>query len=129
MNDLENSEEKGILGIEWFQTILNMDTLEYLVDYNQVANKVALRKEILFKQIEENVEATILSMKPSQTLSFRIKDSMGHIKNIPMAAEKRYAKVLWNFLRNKNYVEDGEIYEIESEVTTPILNQVEKTRM
>lgn len=104
-----------------------MDTLEYLVDYNQVANKVALRKEILFKQIEENVEATILSMKPSQTLSFRIKDSMGHIKNIPMAAEKRYAKVLWNFLRNKNYVEDGEIYEIESEVTTPILNQVEKT--
>ena len=32
-----------------------MDTLEYLVDYNQVANKVALRKEILFKKIEENV--------------------------------------------------------------------------
>lgn len=104
-----------------------MDTLEYLVDYNQVANKVALRKEILFKQIEENVEATILSMKPSQTLSFRIKDSMGHIKNIPMAADKRYAKVLWYFLRNKNYVEDGEFYEIESEVTIPILNQIEKS--
>ena len=69
-----------------------MDTLEYLVDYNQVANKVALRKEILFKQIEENIEATILSMKPSQTLSFRIKDSMGHIKNIPMAAEKDMLK-------------------------------------
>ena len=51
-----------------------MDTLEYIVDYNQVANKVAMRKETLFKQIEADVEAMIESMSPSQTLPFRITD-------------------------------------------------------
>lgn len=74
-----------------------MDTLEYIVDYSQIANKVASRKETFFKKIETNVEATILKMSPSQTLSFRITDSLGHIQSVPMAAEKRYAKVLWSF--------------------------------
>lgn len=44
-----------------------------------------------------------------------------------MAAEKKYAKVLWCFLRDKDYELDGVRYKIESDVTLPILNQVEKT--
>ena len=104
-----------------------MDTLEYIVDYNQVANKVAMRKETLFKQIEADVEAMIQSMSPSQTLSFRITDRFGRTQNVPMAAEKRYAKVIWCFLRGNDYEKDGETYKIESEVTVPIINQVEKT--
>ena len=104
-----------------------MDTFEYIVDYNQVANKVAMRKETLFKQIEADVEAMIESMSPSQTLPFRITDRFGRTQNVPMAAEKRYAKVIWCFLRGNDYEKDGETYKIESEVTVPIINQVEKT--
>ena len=99
-----------------------MDTFEYIVDYNQVANKVAMRKETLFKQIEADVEALIKRMSPSQTLSFRITDRFGRTQNVPMAAEKRYAKVIWCFLRGNDYEKDGETYKIESEVTVPIIN-------
>lgn len=104
-----------------------MDTFEYIVDYNDVASKVASRKEKLFYQIHEDVKNTILWMSPSQTLSFRIISRSGRIESVPMAAERRYAKVLWCFLRNKDYEQYGITYKIESDVTTPILDQVEKS--
>ena len=105
---------------------INMDTLEYIVDYNSVASKVASRKDILFAKVKSDVKETILKMPPSQTLSFRIINKSGHFEKVPMAAESKYAKVLWCFLRNKDYEEDGVTYKIESDVTTPILNQLKK---
>lgn len=104
-----------------------MDTLEYIIDYNSIAKKVASKKELLFSEIENDVKEAILRMSPSQTLSFRIYNNAGMSEKVPMAAEKRYAKVLWCFLRNKDYEKDGVVYHIESDVTVPILKQVEKT--
>lgn len=104
-----------------------MDTLEYIIEYKTIADKVALKKEELFAQLEKDVESAILKMSPAQTLSLCISDSTGRVQKVPMAAEKKYAKVLWCFLRDKDYELDGVRYKIESDVTLPILNQVEKT--
>lgn len=104
-----------------------MDTLEYFVNYNDVANKVASRKEELFRNVEDNVKSVILEMSPSQTLSFRIFNNSGRSQKVPIAANKLYAKVLWNFLKNRDIEYDGSMYKIESDVTTPILNCVERT--
>lgn len=46
-----------------------MDTLEYIIEYKTIADKVALKKEELFEQLEKDVESAILKMSPAQTLS------------------------------------------------------------
>lgn len=104
-----------------------MDTLEYIIDYNDIANKVASRKEELFRKVEDNVKSVILEMSPSQTLSFRIFNESGYSQNIQMSANRLYAKVLWSFLKNRDLEKDGCMYKIESDVTTPILKCVERT--
>ena len=104
-----------------------MDTLEYIVDYDSVAAKVASRKEGLFLQIESNVKSAISNMTPSQTLSFCISSRGGRYESVPMAANKKYAEVLWCFWRNTDFKKDGITYQIESDVTKPILKEVEQT--
>lgn len=101
-----------------------MDTLEYILDYDIIASKIASRKESLFCKIENDVRETILKMPPSQALSFRICRNTFY-EEVPMAADKRYAKVLWAFLHNNKYSENNIAYEVESNITFPILNQVE----
>ena len=104
-----------------------MDALEYIIDYKLIVDEVALKKSTLFSMVENDVKRMLESMTPSQTLSFYIKDKYGRHEYVPLAADRKYTKVLWCFIREKKYDRNGVDYHIESKVTQPILNQIERT--
>ena len=104
-----------------------METLEYIIDYKLIVDEVALNKGALFSMVENDVKRMLESMTPSQSLSFYIKNRYGRREYVPLAADKKYAKVLWCFIREKDYDRDGVNYQIESKITQPILNQIENT--
>ena len=99
-----------------------------LTEYHQiVANNIASQKETLFSMVERNVRSTIEKMSAKETLSLKLMSSGKVYRSVPAKANKEYAKVLYCFLKDKDYKENGSEYTVESEVTIPILKQVEKT--
>lgn len=99
-----------------------------MLEYQQiVANNVASQKDKLFSMIENDVRNTIQNMSASETLSFNLMSYGKVYRSVPAKANIKYAKVLYCFLKDKEYKEDNCYYAVESKVTVPILAQVEKT--
>lgn len=113
----------------FFKFATNINVYEMrLTEYHQiVANNIASQKETLFSMVERNVRSTIEKMSAKETLSLKLMSSGKVYRSVPAKANKEYAKVLYCFLKDKDYKENGSEYTVESEVTIPILKQVEKT--
>jgi uncharacterized membrane protein len=98
------------------------EALTELVDDKPVAAQIRKDKEQLFKIIEKKVSIALSSMKPRQTLSFRLMKDEQQIRVVELAPLPEYVEVLGSYMKGKQY----KGYEVDSCVTPVVLKAVEE---